>query len=330
MHLTRFSLSPLLLWLLAASYCWLCAVVACYTSHPWRSLADDLGITLPGGVQFEKYDVFHDLILSEEFKRLGTYGLADGLLGAFSIGFPPVLSFGSPAMIAKVAPALLRGEKRIALAISEPYAGSDVANIRTRGELSADGSHWIVNGVKKWITGGYWADYFTTLVRCPQGMTLMLISREMGVETKKIKTSYSASAGTAYVEFRDARVPVDCVIGEVGKGFYYSMSNFNKERWAMAASGNRMSRLMVEECFKWALQRKVFGKRLIDQPVIRLKLAEMAAEVEGVHSFIEDVTYQMSKMTEASTSDDSVVDVVGSVCVSLLAAFTCCSSCCLR
>ncbi|CAE8592795.1 unnamed protein product, partial [Polarella glacialis] len=116
----------------------LAAAVA--THHGMRSLADDLGITLPGGVQFEKYDVFHDLILSEEFKRLGTYGLADGLLGAFSIGFPPVLSFGSPAMIAKVAPALLRGEKRIALAISEPYAGSDVANIRTRGELSADGS----------------------------------------------------------------------------------------------------------------------------------------------------------------------------------------------
>ena len=65
----------------------------------------------------------------------------------------------------------------------------------------------------------------------------------------------------------------------------------------MVAAGNRMSRLMVEECFKWAMNRKVFGRPLVSQPVIRFKLAQMAAEVECVHSFLEDVTYQMTKMT---------------------------------
>ncbi len=70
----------------------------------------------------------------------------------------------------------------------------------------------------------------------------------------------------------------------------------------MVASGNRMSRLMVEECFKWAMQRQVFGKRLIDQPVIRMKIAEMAAEVESVHSMLEDVTFQMSCMTESEVN----------------------------
>ena len=72
----------------------------------------------------------------------------------------------------------------------------------------------------------------------------------------------------------------------------------------MVAGGNRMSRLMVEECFKWALQRKVFGKRLVDQPVIRAKLAEMAAEVECVHSLLEDVTFQMTRMTHAEINRD--------------------------
>jgi len=66
----------------------------------------------------------------------------------------------------------------------------------------------------------------------------------------------------------------------------------------MVCSGNRLSRLMVEECFKWAMQRKIFGKRLIDQPVIRLKLSQMAAEVESVHSMLEDVTYQMNTMVQ--------------------------------
>ena len=78
----------------------------------------------------------------------------------------------------------------------------------------------------------------------------------------------------------------------------YAMANFNKERWGMVAGGNRLSRLMIEECFKWAATRKVFGKRLIDQPVIRAKLALMVAEVETVHSMLEDVTFQMTKMTE--------------------------------
>eukprot|EP00747_Dinoflagellata_sp_TGD_P206547 gnl/TRDRNA2_/TRDRNA2_80244_c0_seq1.p1 gnl/TRDRNA2_/TRDRNA2_80244_c0~~gnl/TRDRNA2_/TRDRNA2_80244_c0_seq1.p1 ORF type:complete len:521 (+),score=127.37 gnl/TRDRNA2_/TRDRNA2_80244_c0_seq1:87-1649(+) len=279
-------------------------LTALVARHFGRYAEEKLGIRLPAGVKASEFDFFHEFILAEEFKRLGTYGLADGLMGGFAIGAPPVLNFGSPELIARMAPGLLSGEKRIALAITEPWAGSDVANIKTHAELSADGKFWIVNGVKKWITGGMYADYFTTLVRCPKGMmTLMVIAREMGVTTKKLKTSYSMAAGTAYVEYKDARVPVENVIGDVGKGFYYAMSNFNTERWGMVVAGNRMSRLMVEECFKWASQRKIFGKRLIDQPVIRLKLAEMAAEVEAVHSFVEDVTYQMSKMNEMEIAD---------------------------
>jgi alkylation response protein AidB-like acyl-CoA dehydrogenase len=72
------------------------------------------------------------------------------------------------------------------------------------------------------------------------------------------------------------------------------MANFNIERWGMVCAGNRLSRLMVEECFRWAMVRKVFGKKLVEQPVIRLHLAQMAAEVEAVHSMLEDMTYQVS------------------------------------
>merc|ERR1719181_1274870 len=129
---------------------------------------------------------------------------------------------------------------------------------------------------------------------------MLLIERdEATVSTTAIKTSYSAAAGTAYVEFVEARVPVENVIGKLGRGFYQVMANFNKERWGMVSAGNRMSRLMVEECFKWAMQREIFGKRLIDQAVIRFKLADMAAEVESVHSLLEDLTFQMTKMSPA-------------------------------
>ena len=124
-------------------------------------------------------------------------------------------------------------------------------------------------------------------------MVLLVIPRDDTVSTKPIKTSYSAAAGTAYVEFDRTVVPTANLIGKPGMGFMYAMANFNKERWGMVAAGNCMSRLMISECFKWAIQRNVFNKKLIEQPVIRHKLAMMAAEVEAVHSMLEDVTYQV-------------------------------------
>mmetsp|Transcript_19679 Transcript_19679/g.47733 ORF Transcript_19679/g.47733 Transcript_19679/m.47733 type:complete len:511 (-) Transcript_19679:149-1681(-) len=252
---------------------------------------------LPGGVDPMEVDEFHELILTEEVKRIGCYGFSDGLNGGLAIGLPPVYKFGSQKLIDEIVPAVFRGEKRICLAITEPYGGSDVAGIHTTAVKSADGKTWTINGVKKWITGGMFAEYFTTLCKTDKGITMIVVPRSAGVDTKRIKTSYSGAAGTAYVEYKDCVVPVEYTVGKEGSGFMYAMANFNKERWGMVAAGNRMSRLMVEECFKWALQRKVFGKRLIDQPVIRFKLAQMAAEVEAVHSLLEDLTYQMTQMS---------------------------------
>jgi len=277
-------------------------IVACLVAADPRAQTyiNALGIKLPGGIKPEEYDLFHSLIYSEELRRIGTYGLGDGLIGGTSIGLPPILKFGTDEMCNRVVPDVLLGKKRCALAISEPYAGSDVAQIKTRGTLSADGSHYVVSGVKKWITGGMFAEYFTTLVSTKNGITMMLVERTPNADnfsTKQILTSYSKAAGTSYVEYDGVTVPRANIIGKEGNGFYYTMANFNGERWGMVAAGNRMSRLMVEECFRWAMSRKIFGKRLIDQPVIRYKLANMAAEVESVHSMLEDVTYQMKHST---------------------------------
>jgi alkylation response protein AidB-like acyl-CoA dehydrogenase len=100
---------------------------------------------------------------------------------------------------------------------------------------------------------------------------VLLIERGPGVETTPIKTSYSATAGTANVHFDNVKVPITNLLGQENRGFAVIMSNFNHERWMIIAASIRMSRLVTEECIKWANQRKVFGKRLIDQPVIRQK-----------------------------------------------------------
>jgi len=108
----------------------------------------------------EDQDAFHELILLDEMARMGG-GWVLGQHGINSMALPPVLLAGSDAMKEKVARAVITGEKNICLAISEPGAGSDVANIQTAAVLSKDGSHYVVNGSKKWISGGAFGDFFT-------------------------------------------------------------------------------------------------------------------------------------------------------------------------
>ena len=115
------------------------------------------------------------------------------------------------------------------------------------------------------------ADYFVTGCRTKKGFSVLLIPRDDNVETKQIKTSYSTTAGTAFVQFENVKVPVENLLGEEHKGFIVIMSNFNHERFMMASGVIRMSMTVVEECLKWCNQRLVFHKKLIEQPVMRQK-----------------------------------------------------------
>ena len=240
-------------------------VLACrIQSGPWlKDIVDNCGVTLPGGITPAQFDPFHELIAHEESSgRLGVPGYADGMGAGLVIGLPPVLQFGEPALARKVGREVLTGEKQICLAISGPEAGSDVANVACVAKLSSCKTHYLVSGVKKWITNGVFSDYFVTAVVTKPGpkpeLSLMLIERGEGVDTKPIKTSYSPAAGTAYVTFENARVPTGNVLGKIGEGFKLIMHNFNHERWYIVAGANRASRLVVEECLKWSTQREVF------------------------------------------------------------------------
>ena len=104
-----------------------------------------------------------------------------------------------------------------------------------------------------------------------KGLSVVLIERGEGVETSAIKTSYSPAAGTTFITFDNVKVPVENLLGEENKGIHVILSNFNHERWMMACAVIRSSRLVTEECMKWSNQRLVFGKKLIEQPVIRQK-----------------------------------------------------------
>ncbi|QRV75390.1 acyl-CoA dehydrogenase [Ceratobasidium sp. AG-Ba] len=255
------------------------------------------GRSLFGGlVEPEKFDYFHELIITQELTRVGARGYGDGLLGGMVIGLPPVLNFGRPELREKVIPEIFSGKKFISLAISEAFAGSDVAGLRCTAKKSADGSHWVINGTKKWITNATFSDYFTVGCKTENGLTVFLVPRCEGVETKPIKTSYSPTAGTGYITFDNVKVPAENMLGPEDGGLLVILSNFNHERWVMCCASARSQRSIVEECLKWANQRQVFGKPLISQAVIRHKLAAMIARAEAGQNWLENVTHQMCNM----------------------------------
>ncbi|KAL8934408.1 MAG: hypothetical protein Q9211_005237 [Gyalolechia sp. 1 TL-2023] len=262
-----------------------------YTKHRVRSVGP------------EQWDLFHELIVTDELSRAGSGGLVWNLIGGFGIGCPPLVKFGKKPLVDRILPDILNGDKRICLAITEPDAGSDVANLTCEAKLTDDGKHYIVNGEKKWITNGVWCDYFTTAVRTGgpgmNGVSALLIERNHGgVSTRKMDCQGVWASGTTYITFEDVKVPVENLIGKENQGFKVIMTNFNHERIGIIIQCIRFSRVCYEESVKYAHKRKTFGKKLIDHPVIRLKLAHMARQIEASYNWLENVVHQCQQMSE--------------------------------
>jgi alkylation response protein AidB-like acyl-CoA dehydrogenase len=159
-----------------------------------------------------------------------------------------------------------------------------------------------VSGTKKWITQGNHADYFVCATRTSDikgmgGISLLLLERDMeGLETRPIKTKYSASAGTALVILENVKVPVENLIGGENGGFMCIMYNFNHERWFITVYILGVCRSIIDECFKWAMQRRAFDQRLMDQGVIRNKMAKMIGSIEACTHWVDQITFQMNNM----------------------------------
>lgn len=210
--------------------------------------------------------------------------------------------FGNKYLQDKVVKQCLSGEKSICLCITEPYGGSDVANLKTTAKLTPDGKHFIINGEKKWITTGTFADFFSVACRTggssQGGLSMILLERGMpGIKTRQMNCQGVWPSGTSFITFENVKVPVENMIGKEGEGFKYVMYNFNHERWGIIVQISRYCRLCVEECFKYANKRKTFGKKLIENGVIRHKIGNMIRKTESIHAWLEQITYQMSVMS---------------------------------
>jgi len=130
------------------------------------------------------------------------------------------------------------------------------------------------------------------------GVSMLLLERTMpGITTRQMHCQGVWSSGTTYVTFEDVKVPVAHLIGKENEGFKYVMYNFNHERWSISIQAARFARVCLEEAMRYSFKRKTFGKLLIEHPVIRLKLAHMARQVEASWAQLENITYQMNRMS---------------------------------
>ncbi|KAG8758402.1 hypothetical protein FRC14_008294 [Serendipita sp. 396] len=246
----------------------------------------------------DERDIFHAIILQEEAHRCPRPGVIWGISAGLGIGAAPVINFGSEEQRSRFLPPAYRGEERWCLGITEPEAGSDVAGIRTVARLTHDKRFYIVNGTKKWITGGLWADWMTAAVRTggssAAGISLLVIPlNSSGVKRRRIRVSGLHASGSTFFEFNDVKVPVENLIGKEGDGFRLIMANFNPERFNLAVMSVQLARNCLEEAFNHAMTRKTFGKPLISHQIIRSKFASMIRAIESCHSWIEELAWHI-------------------------------------
>lgn len=238
------------------------------------------GVDVPeqyGGTQMDKVT---SAIIAD---RIAKYGGFSTTWGAHTcIGTLPIVYFGTEAQKKKYLPGLASGETVGAYALSESSSGSDALNCRTKATLSADGKHYLLNGEKMWITNAGFADLFIVFAKVDgEKFTAFIVERSfpgfsVGAEEHKMGIRGSS---TCPLILNDCKVPVENVLGEIGKGHHIAFNVLNVGRFKLGAGCIGGARNSLEQAVGYAKQRKAFGKVIADFGLVREKLANMAVGI---------------------------------------------------
>ena len=238
-------------------------------------------------------------VFSEELARCGSGGLAAGIGAHAGIATPPIRRFGTDDQKRRYLEPAMRGDLIGALAITEPGGGSDVASARTRAD-KVDGG-WLVNGEKTFITNGVRADFYVTALRTtPEGghggMSFLIVDQGDGITTAKLEKLGWHASDTATVAFEDVFVPDENLLGELNRGFYLIMANFQGERLGMALVALGEMRETFEDTVAWAGAQPPSQAR-------RHTLASLATDIEACAA----LTYET--LRRMATGQDAVREV---------------------
>jgi len=252
--------------------------------------AAEMGLTnadIPAEYGGADMDKVSSAIISDFMSKYGSFMVT---LGAHSgIGTLPIVFFGTEEQKKKYLPKLATAEIVGAYALSESTSGSDAMNARTRAVLSPDGKHYILNGEKMWITNAHFADLFTVFAKIDgEKFTAFLVEKDfpgfsVGAEEKKLGIRGSS---TAPLILNDCKVPVENVLGEIGKGHIIAFNILNVGRFKLGASCVGGARSSLVSAISYAKERKAFTRSIADFGLIREKLAQMAAGIYAGESMV--------------------------------------------
>ena len=245
-----------------------------------------------GGLELDKIS---SIIVSEEMARDGSWAATLGAQAG--IGILPIAFFGTEGQKVRYVPKLVTAEWVGAYCLSEATSASDALNCKAKAVVSAEGKHYILNGTKHWITNGGIADVYIIFAKVDgEKFTAFIVERAFpgvspGAEEHKMGIRGSS---TTPVNLENVPVPVENVLGEIGKGHQIAFNILNMGRLKLGAGCVGGCRFLVAEAVKWAKEREAFGHRIADFGLIKEKLGEMAIRTYA----IESMSYRTTGMIE--------------------------------
>src|SRR3981189_3705415 len=273
--------------------------------------AGEIGL-LGGGVP-EEYggaglDKVSSVQLAENLSAYASFGVSHG--GHSGIGTLPIVFFGTEEQKKKYLPLLATGEKLAAYCLSEPQAGSDAQNSRTRAVLSPDGRSYILNGQKMWITNGGFADVYIVFAKVDgEKFSAFIVERTFpgfkpGNEEHKMGIHGSS---TTPIFLENCKVPKENLLHEIGRGHIVAFNILNSGRFTLGASCVGGSKHVLMTSSKYSKERKAFGKQIGDFGLMKEKLAEMAVQIFAVESMVYRSAGNIeAAMAAASGSGDKI------------------------
>jgi len=200
-----------------------------------------------------------------------------------SIGSLPIVYYGTPEQQAKYLPGVASAQLKASYCLTEPTAGSDANSGKTQVKLNAEGTHWVMNGQKMWITNGGFADIFIVFAKVEddKNLTAFIVEKAfggvtIGAEEKKLGIKGSS---TVQVFFNDCPIPLDNMLGKRGEGFLMALNILNTGRIKLAAGTNGGCKFGIDKAVAYATERKQFDTPIIEFGAMQHKIGEMASRV---------------------------------------------------
>ncbi len=256
-------------------------------------------------------------VFAEELGRCTAGGTSITILVHTDLAIPYLNRFGSDEQKARWMPGCLTGEIITAIGVTEPDAGSDVAALRTRARRDGDG--WVINGTKMFITNGGFADLVFIAARTDpdakgsRGISIFGVEKgtEGFVASRSLKKMGWRSSNTAELVLDNVWVPEENLIGEINRGFYYIMENFQNERLAIMAASIGECQKAIELTVAYVKERQAFGTPLWDKQAIRQRLAMRQAEVDAARELVYRAAWMLDQGEDAVREVSEVKALIG-------------------